>query len=120
MGVPPDVLQGLTWLNNAPAPRLRNPEAWPQVVADALRLVSEGWAGQAMALGWTALDLFGAIAEIGGDPIGDGLAVRLGGRRMLAVCDDFATVETDNGGRSYIYRPDCPAARLLWKLGRRG
>ena len=117
-GVPADVLAGLRSLATAPTPRLLSPEAWPEVVADALRLAQDGWAASALTLGWSALDLFGAIASKDGDPAADGLAVKLSGRKVLAICASFATVADANAGRSYLYRGNTEGARLLWALRR--
>lgn len=117
--LPAAVRDGLVALSTAPAPRLLRPELWPGVVADALRLASEGWALQAIRLGWSPLDLFGAVPDKGGDPDGDGLAVKLTGRQVLAVCGTFATVK-DASGRSYVHRGNGAGAVLLWELGRRG
>ena len=116
--IPPIILRGLAWLENAPAPRVRCPEAWPGVVADALRMARDGWAEQALALGWTELDLFGAVPDRHGDPAGDGLAVKLSGRKLLAICASFATVQDHPGGRSFLYRSTDSGAVLLWEIGR--
>jgi len=75
--LPASVVAGLALLNGMAAPKLRNARAWPEVVRDAQRLVDKGWAATALALGWTELDLFGAISARDGDPDGDGLAVCL-------------------------------------------
>lgn len=115
--LPADVRRGLTFLANAPAPRVRCPDIWPEVMADALRLASEGWAARALALGWSALDLFGAMPKAGDDPDGDGLAVKLRGRHILALCASFATVEGANCARAFLYRPGNPNAVMLWTLG---
>ena len=116
-GLPADVLSGLERLKVASAPRLMRPERWPIAVADALRLAVDGWAAQALGLGWSPLDLFGAVPASGGDPTADGLAVKLQGRKVLALCGSFATV-ADTGGRSFLHRGNNGGARLLWELGR--
>jgi hypothetical protein len=117
-GLPPSIRQGLTWLANARAPRLVVPDAWPIAVADALRLASDGWAEKALALGWSELDLFGAVADRNGDPYADGLAVKLGGRTILALCGTFATVSSGGAGRAYLHRGNNEGAVLMWALGR--
>jgi hypothetical protein len=73
-----------------------------------------GWVHQALALGWSELDLFGAA--IGEDDT-DGLAVWLKGRRLLAITEDFASAEI-NGGRAYFNRSTRSGGVLLWNLGR--
>lgn len=117
--LPPAIAEGLAILTAAPAPRMRNPILWPQIVADAERLAADGWAQSALALGWTALDLFGAVIAPAGDPNSDGLAVKLEGRRVLAICASFATV-SEGVGRAYLYRPTQePTGRcLLWDIGK--
>jgi hypothetical protein len=103
-------------LVGAAAPRIRCPEAWPQVVSDAQRLASEGWALNAIGLGWSATDLFGVAGDA--DPDADGLAVKLNGRQVLAICESFATVADEGRGHSYLYRGSNEDACLLWELGR--
>ena len=115
-----DIAKGLTVLVRSRVPRLRCPDVWPLVVADALRLAREGWAGKALALGWTDLELFGAVTDPTGDAGADGLAVKLSGRRVLAVSETCATLADDGGGRSFVYRSDGKGARLLWDLSRKG
>jgi hypothetical protein len=66
------------------------------------------------------LDLFGAVTGKQGDPNGDGLAVKLSGRPLLALCASFATVRDGPSARSYLYRGKNAGAALLWELGRRG
>lgn len=112
------VRDGLARLAGAPVPRFVRAELWPGVVADAQRLESEGWALSALQLGWSPLELFGALTGKGGDADCDGLAVRLAGRQLLAICASFATVRDPNNGRSYLYRGSTEGARLLWELGR--
>lgn len=119
-GLPDLIRDGLATLANAPAPRLINPDLWPLVVADTLRLASEGWVKQALSLGWSDLDLFGAVPDPSGDPDADGLAVKLCGRRVLALCASFATLRERPNARSYIHRSKNDGARLLWLLARRG
>lgn len=115
--LPSYVRRGLMSLADAPAPGVRCSEAWQGVVADALRLANEGWVERALSLGWTALDLFGAVTDHDGDPEADGLAVRLAGRKVLAISDNFATVQDAQNGRAYLYRRGSVGTRVLWELG---
>jgi len=115
--LPDHVATGLDQLRLMPVPRRVDPAAWSAVVADALRLEREGWATQALALGWSELDLFGAVTDPEGDPAAEGLAVKLGGRRVLAMCETFATIADPGGGRCWHYRGNNEGAVLLWELG---
>ena len=94
------------------------PDLWPLVVADALGLARDGWAAKAMALGWTDPDLFGAVPDPDGDPAGDGLAVWLGGRKLLAITAEYAVAEDVGGGRSYFNRSTRLGTTLLWDIGK--
>ena len=116
--LPGTVNAGLALLSKTPAPKAIGSELWSEIVKDALALASDGWAAQALALGWSPLDLFGAVTDPDGDPAGDGLAVKLEGRRVLALCATFATVADAGGGRTYLYRGHNDGARLLWALDR--
>jgi len=116
-GLPRAIHAGLETLRTMPAPRRIDGDAWREVVADALQLASSGWIVPAMRLGWTALDLFGAVTDRTGDPESDGLAVKLNGRRLVAISDQQATVADAHNGRSYLYRRSTEGARLLWELG---
>ena len=113
--LPPAISTGLMVLKSMAAPRLRRPEAWPGVVSDALSLAEDGWAANAIALGWTDLDLFGAVTDTNGDPYNDGLAVWLVGRKLLAVCSTFAVADQDMG-KAYFNRREQAGAKLLWEL----
>lgn len=115
--LPADLVAGFGVLASMPCPTKARSDRWDEVVRDALAL-SETWAVQAFGLGWSALDLFGAVTDPAGDPYCDGLAVKLDGRRVLAICKTFATVADANGGRTCLYRGETSGARLLWALGR--
>lgn len=118
-GTPPaPIAEGLAALASGVTPPVRCSDLWPQVVADALRLGSDGWASAALNLGWSPLDLFGVEADPDGSADTDGLAARLCGRRVLAICESFATVADPGDGRSYLYRGDTSGGRLLWEMGR--
>ena len=99
------------------APRLIRPEAWPVAVSDALGLAQAGWASKALALGWSAEDLFGAVTDRDGYADADGLAVWLCGRPVLAICETFASVGHEMG-RAYFNRSDRLGDTLLWEVGR--
>ena len=109
---------GITSLGECPCPQRMDATAWASAVRDAKALGNDGWALQALSLGWSPLDLFGAVTDPTGDPDGDGLAVKLAGRKVLAICASFATVQNGEHGRAFIYRRTNDGARLLWALSR--
>jgi len=110
-----DVREGVAILGQMKPPRDVRTERWPQVIADAQGLARDGWAAKALALGWSGLDLFGAVTNAAGDPYSDGLAVWLNGRKLLAISATSATVE-DGAGRAYYTRREQVGAKLLWEL----
>ena len=116
--LPEDILAGVRRLKSMRPPRLVTPEKWPIVVADALRLADEGWAATALAMNspWVALELFGAVTDLAGDPYSDGLAVWLSGRKLLAIDEKLAVVR-DGQSWAYYNRREQVGARLLWELG---
>ena len=115
--LPAACADGLRRLRSMPTPRLVRLDFWPMVVADALRIASEGWATKALALGWSTLDLFGAVFDPDGGPDADGLAVKLAGRRVMAMSANFATIADHDGGRSFHYRGNNEGAVLHWEAG---
>ena len=123
--VPADIVDGVARLGGQPAPRISNPPVWPEIVADAQRLVADGWAAKAMALGWSALDLFGACGDVGHQDDNHGLAVWLARRRLLAINETIAVVSADIVGvnvpalslhRLLFNRRDMTGCVLLWEL----
>ena len=118
-GLPPEIHYGLLSLASLPAPKVARPEVWPEVVADAGRLASDGWAKQALSLGWKPLELFGCSAAPGGDALREGLATWLAGRRVLLLDALSCIADDGGGGRSIFYgRSVLPGGVLLWELGR--
>jgi hypothetical protein len=114
--LPTDIVRSLSDLSRLPCPARVNPHTWREVVQDCRRLCNEGWAGIATRLGWSPLDLFGAVPDKHGDPDADGLAVKLRGRPVLAICASFATVSDGPGARSFIYRANNRGAILMWNI----
>jgi len=100
-GLPPEIVRGLAQLAVRPVPRVRDVEAWLEIVADAQRLVTEGWAERALALGWAPRDLFG-VGKNHSDEF-EGLAVWLCGRRILLL-DEHGVIATDERSRFHYSR----------------
>lgn len=115
--LPDDLVAGVARLKRMRAPRLLTPDAWPIAVSDASYLAGSGWAAKALALRWSPLNLFGAVTDAEGDPYGEGLAVWLAGRRVLAITATCATVE-DGGDRHFYNRRAQVGAKLLWEIDR--
>jgi len=115
--LPDNVASGLRRLKVMRAPRILRPDAWPIAVAGAAYLGKSGRAAKALALGWSPLDLFGAVTERDGYDDADGLAVWLGGRPVLAICATYASVG-DGTGRAYFNRCNRLGTTLLWEIGR--
>lgn len=110
--LPPSIAEGLALLPKLPAPRLSLP-VWPAIVADALRLVSEGWASTALRLGWSPLHLWGAHLDT------PGLAVWLCGRRIILLGESSCTVADSPDRRSvFNLRDPAPGTCFLWEYGR--
>lgn len=114
--LPATIRAGLVSLQAMAAPRITRPEIWPGVVADALRLSSEGWAAQAMGLGWSPLDLWGCSPVTRGNPDHDGLAVWLDGRRILLLDERTCIVNAGTGARAVFTRRRSTGAALLWNI----
>ncbi len=115
--LPDDVAAGLRRLKMMRAPRVLRPDEWPVAVSGAAYLANSGWASKALALGWSPLDLFGAVTDRDGYADADGLAVWLGGRPLLAICATYASVG-DGTGRAYFNRCNRLGDTLLWEIGR--
>ncbi len=94
-----------------------DPKAWRQVTRDALSIARDGWAAKALALGWSPLDLFGAVTDRDGYADADGLAVWLGGRPIFAIWETHASVG-DGVGWAFFNRCNRLGTTLLWDIGR--
>ena len=117
-GLPAACADGLARLQAMPTPRITRPEVWLAIVADALRLARDGWAAQALALGWSIAEIWGCSPVRSGNPDHDGLAVWIDGRRVLLLDDGCCIVETGPNARSVYNRRGAGGATLLWDLGR--
>ena len=110
----------VTRLQVLPPPRkLSNPAVWPEIVADAERLIRSGWAERALALGWSDHDLFG-ISPTSTDEF-ESLAVWLAGRTVVAKTEWQARTSCDGiFYRDAFMRPNSPKGVVvfLWQFGR--
>jgi hypothetical protein len=120
--LPSAVTLGIHKLTSLRAPRVTRPAVWAEVVADACRLANDGWAAQALALGWSVGDLFGIGPKDDWDF--EGLAVWLRSRKLLLLDADTA-IAADGEGRDYFERGGARHGRMptidpvmLWDFGR--
>jgi hypothetical protein len=124
-GLPDDLTAALRRLETLPPPRkIERAANWRGVVADAMTLARDRWAAKAMALGWTAGDLFGVGARDDWDF--QGLAVWLDGRRVVMLDHRQAIAAGDppdgrsafmRGGMRHGMHPTV-ARVMLWDFGR--
>ena len=92
---------------------------WPQIQRDTRRLVDGDWTRRALALGWTAADLFGCDQRAPWYRLDrSGLALLIGGHETLDLDADVATLRTRTGAvLRYRRRPPAnPPVTLLWKI----
>lgn len=119
-GLKPALADALRRLEGLPPPlRIKDRDAWQRTVADALRLARDGWASNAIALGWAAADLYGIGRQNSGE--WDALATWLEGRRVAALTEWSArTTCGDTFYREEYMRPNSPRIRpvWLWDFGR--
>ena len=83
----------------------------------ALALAADGWAERALTLGWSPTDLFGGVTDAHGDPLANGLAVWLSGRKIALLTAGMAVATDAEGSRYFFHPPLAPSARLLWAYG---
>lgn len=116
-GEPPvDWREGVGRVQAMPPPAGFPVERWRQVQQDAARLLAEHGA-EMHGLGWTATDLFGVHPAVPGVAISCvGLAVVLGGARVVEVTPDYATFVRPSGARLTYQRRPASEAVPLWEL----
>jgi hypothetical protein len=102
----------LSLLNVAIVPRSILPARWSQILADA-DVFLRRWGKQALALGWSEVDLF--AVPPGPERWGrGGLVMALSGRPVIAMTAEAATIQRPQGPATRYYRRDKPGAVLLW------
>ena len=113
--LPEEWRDGLARLRQDGNALIGSTEAWARLVADTQRLADD-WASQALALGWTTLDLFGVDPKLARRLDRDGLAASLEGRIVKAITSEAATLLTPSGGTVRHYRRDKVGAVPVWSL----
>jgi hypothetical protein len=112
---------GATAVLRLEAPRNMPTRRWVTLISDIAAFLGSDFAGQADALGWGELDLFGCDPDRPFARIGRaGLLLLLDGDRIVGLTDISATIETRNGARQNYQRRSRGADRVLvWSLAAR-
>jgi hypothetical protein len=118
-GAPREWAEAMARLDPARPPADVPPKRWVEFMDDCARFLDDGWAERAAALGWGPLDLFGCHRErplVRHDHAG--LLWLLQGRRLIALSEMTAIIETATGARQTYYRMPVAAgaAVLPWQL----
>lgn len=116
--LPPAIVVGVAKLRSGWQPCKVDGGEWRAVVGDVRRIVADGWAEQALALGWSPHDVFGIGP--GGSNEWLSLAVWLAGRTITMMDDHRAF--TDEGPVYYLERWGRPNTVFvepifLWEMG---
>ena len=116
---PTELVQGVARLIGMDPPAGYTTELWRLLVRDAEHFI-DTWAGQAAALGWSDLEVFGCHRRSPAARLDAmGLVAALNGDRIVAMTDDDAVIENARGTRARHFRqltaPEGEWA-VLWDL----
>lgn len=115
--LPADIVEAIRRLPQR-RPKVTSAAVWQRTVRDAGRLVTDGWAASAVALGWSLYDLFGIGPSDSDEWLS--LAVWLDGK-TITIMDDHQAVTSEGGiyYRETWGRPDTVfvAPIFLWEFG---
>ena len=118
-GLPREIAGDVRAILTADGARGIPPQRWPRVQRDVARLVEGGWLERALALGWTAADLFGCDRRAPWHRLDRaGLLLLTGGHEIVELSAADAALRTSTGSvLRYRRRPPVrPPAALLWDL----
>jgi hypothetical protein len=116
---PREIADGVHAILTADGAQGISPQRWPRLQRDAARLVEDGWVERALALGWTAADLFGCDRRAPSHPLDrSGLVLLIGGHEIAELTGDNAALRTSTGSvLRYRRRPPArPPVALFWEL----
>jgi hypothetical protein len=115
---PQSWIDGVAQLDAERVPGDVPPRRWRQFIYDAARFLDSGFAAQAAALDWDALDLFGCDQKRPYARIDNaGLIWLLNGDRLVALTEQSARIETKSGATLTYYRkPGGLGRALAWEL----
>jgi hypothetical protein len=118
-GLPREIADGVRAILSADGARGIPPQRWPRVRGDAAGLVEDGWLERALALGWTAADLFGCDHRAPWHRLDRaGLVLLAGGHQIIELTAHHAALRTSTGSvlRYRRRRPATPPVARLWEL----
>jgi hypothetical protein len=118
-GLPQEIADGVRAILTADRAQRIPPQRWPQVQHDAARLVQGGWLERALALGWSAADLFGCDQRAPWHRLDRaGLVLLTGGHEIVELTEEVAALRTSTGSvLRFRRRPAAtPPVALLWDL----
>ena len=115
---PQSWIDGVAQLDAERVPGDVPPRRWRQFIYDAARFLDNGFAAQAAALDWDALDLFGCDGKRPYARIDSaGLIWLLNGDRLVALTELSARIETRSGATLTYYRRPGESGRVLaWEV----
>lgn len=116
-GLPADWRAGFAEFCVMPSPDDFPTHRWQQAVHDGFAFLST-WGMDAVRLGWSATDLFGASPAAPWARAGMlGLIPLLNGDTVVALDTDAATIETRSGSRLRYRRHVASGRVCLWQIG---
>jgi hypothetical protein len=118
-GPPREIADGVRAILTANGARGISPQRWPRVQRDAARMIEGGWLERALALGWTAADLFGCDRRAPWHRLDRaGLVLLTGGHEIVDLTAEVAALRTSTGSVLRYRRkpPATPPVALLWEL----
>lgn len=108
--------EGVAQLGEMVRPARIRPDAWRQIVADAVRFLRD-WGTQASSLGWTTLDIFGAHPTHPVERVDCvGMIAILHGAEVVAISDATICTRNRSGARLTYRRRPLPDSVPLWRL----
>lgn len=116
-GVPKEWAEGFALLCTMERPAAFASERWRQLVDDGGYFL-DAWGRQAAALGWRAVDVFGVNPDA---PLwrydGMGLVTCLQGRHVVAIAENTARIDCEDGASLTFYRNKQAGSGIaLWEL----
>jgi|APSaa5957512535_1039671.scaffolds.fasta_scaffold117459_1 hypothetical protein len=103
-GVPREWAEGFARFCTMPRHPDFSEQRWQCLIDDAGRFLDR-WAVQVAAMGWTTLEVFGVHSGKPDVRIDlKGLVPCIGGREVIAVSADSATIQTPSGARQRIFK----------------